>query len=36
VDPATVVAWADDIRSGRRSGSDVVSAIGALCEEANP
>jgi hypothetical protein len=36
VDPASVVAWADDIRSGRRSGSDVVSAIGALCEEANP
>lgn len=36
VEPATVVAWADDIRSGRRSGSDVVSAIGTLCQEANP
>ena len=36
VNPATVVRWADDIRSGRMSGSDVVSAIGALCQEANP
>jgi hypothetical protein len=36
VDPATVVAWADDIRSGRKSGTDVVSVISALCQEANP
>jgi hypothetical protein len=36
VDPAIVVAWADEIRSGRKTGSEVVSAIDALCGEATP
>lgn len=36
VSPTTVVAWADDIRSGRKTSSDVVAAIGELCGGANP
>jgi hypothetical protein len=36
VDPAVVVAWADDIRAGRKAAEDVVSAIAAMCQEAAP
>jgi hypothetical protein len=36
LNPAVVVAWADDIRSGRKSSSDVVAVIGELCGKAKP
>jgi hypothetical protein len=35
-DPAIMAAWANDVRLGRKSAADVVSAIDALCQEATP
>ena len=36
LNPAIVMAWADEIRSDRKSGSDVAAAIGELCGKASP
>jgi hypothetical protein len=35
LDHGTVLAWADEVRSGRASGTDIVSAVAAMCQESN-